>query len=199
MKLEKTDIEVLKLMVKDIKKEYSIKQLAEQLGKTYVKVYNSIQRLGKKCVITKKVMGKSHYCNIDCKNNLDIVCFIEAQKARIFLSKNKSIAVFVDSINEKILSPDYVLVVFGSYADGKSTKNSDLDIALIIGDKSKAERVINAVARISPLKVHALEFTYNDLIEMLKAKEMNVGKEIAANHVILHGCEQFYECIRLAQ
>ena len=58
---------------------------------------------------------------------------------------------------------------------------------------------MNSISRISSLKLHALEFTYHDLGEMLKAKELTVGKELVKNHLIIHGCEPFYETIRLAQ
>lgn len=199
MKLEKTDMEILAFMVRDVSREHSIKQLADLLKRPYVKVHDSIQRLLKKNILQKKVMGKSHYCRIDRKNNMDIVCFAEAQRAREFLAGRKAIRILMDNIREKLALPDHSLVIFGSFAKNMPAKNSDLDIAAITPETEKAGRTMDAVARITPIKIHPIIFSYNDFIEMLKSKELTVGKEIAKNHIIIHGCEQFYECLRLAE
>ena len=201
LKLEKTDLEVLAFMVEDVSKEHSIKELAEILKRPYVKVHASIKRLAKKGIITEKILGKAHYCALDYKNNTDVACFVEAQKAKDFASKNKPIKIFLENIKEKLSFPDYTLAIFGSVAKGRSKKNSDLDLAVITTKQNlqKTERAISAVARITSIKIHAIEFTYTDFIEMLKSKELTVGKEILKNHIIIHGCDQFYRCIMLSQ
>ena len=98
-------------------------------------------------------------------------------------------------------SPDYSLVLFGSYAKGKADKHSDLDIAIItpIENKEKAESIMNSIKRTTSLNLHPLEFTYKDFIEMLSSKENNVGKEIVKNNIIFKGYEQFYECLGLTE
>ena len=201
LKLEKTDMEILVHMVKDMSKEYSIKELADQLKRPYVKVHSSIQRLQKKNLIKKRILGKSHYCRFDYKNNLDVACFVEAQRARDFTNKNKPIKIFLENIKEKLLFPNYSLVIFGSFAKNKQTKNSDLDLVIITSKQNleKAERTPNALARTSNISIHSVEFIWVDFIKMLLSKELTVAKEIVKNHIIIHGCEQFYECIRLSE
>lgn len=198
-KLEKTDTEILAFMVRDIATEHSIKQLADLLKRPYVKVHSSVQRLLKKSILKKEVKGKSHYCRIDYKNNLDIVCFAEAQRTREFLDKRKAIRILMDNLREKIALPDYSLAIFGSFAKDTHAKSSDLDIAAITSETEKAERTMNAIARTATFKIHPIAFSYNDFIEMLRSKELTVGKEIAKNHILIHGYEQFYECLRLAE
>lgn len=199
MKLEKTDLEVLAHMVRDVREEYSIKQLADRLKKPYVKVHSSIRRLTQKNIIQKRIMGKSHYCRIDYKNNLDIVCFIEAQRTRRFLAEKKAVRILIENIRENLDLPDYTLLIFGSFAKNTQTRDSDIDMAIIAPEAGKAERVMSSIARTSQLAVHSVEFTYDDFIEMLKEKVLSVGKEIARNHIIIHGCEQFYECMGSAE
>lgn len=201
MQLEKTDFEVLSFLISNMHEEYSIKELAEKLKRPYVKIHNSIKRLSTKGIIKEEVKGRSHYCSINYKYNPDIVCFINAQMAREFLIKNKKISLIVTEITNSIKSPNYSLAIFGSYAKGNPDKNSDVDIAIITPaeNKEEAERTINHTKKFSPLKIHSLELTYKNFIDMLKSKEWNVGKEISKNHIIFKGCEQFYECIRLAE
>ena len=199
--LEKTDIEVLAFLIKNNDREYSIKEIAEKLKKTYVKAHNSVRRLSNNKVLQVKVMGKSHYCSIDFKNNLDIVCFVNSLMAKSFLDKHKKIKIIISNIQESIKLPDYMLLIFGSYAKGDESKTSDLDIAVMTSkeNKEKIERAINSMKRLASLELHSLEFTYDEFIGMLKAKDNNVGKEIIKNSIIFSGCEQYYNCLELSR
>jgi len=201
IQLEKTDFEVLSFLIRNMDEEYSIKELAEKLKRPYVKAHNSIKRLSKKEIVREEVKGKSHYCSIDYEHNMDVVCFINAQRAKEFLAKHKKISLIVAQITSSMKQPDYSLVIFGSYAKGNPDKHSDVDIALITpqDDQEEAERTMNFVKKFSPVKTHHLELTYKNLIDMIKSKEWNVGKEIAKSHIVFKGCEQFYECIRLGK
>lgn len=201
IQLEKTDYEVLSLLIENINKEYSIKELADKLKRPYVKIHSSIKRLVRQGIISELVKGKSHYCSVNYKKNIDVVCFIDSQKAKEFLRKNKKINIVISEIINSIKFPNYSLVLFGSYAKGNADKHSDVDIAIITSDENKEEieRVINAIKRLSSLEIHSVGFTYKNFIEMLKSNEMNVGKEIVKSHIIIKGCEQFYDCMELAE
>lgn len=201
IQLEKTDFEVLKFLIENLNKDFSIKEIAEKLKKPYVKVHSSVNRLSDKKIIREEIKGRSHYCSIDYKNNIDVVCFINSQKAKEFLLKHKKIKMIIEEIISAMKIPNYTMLIFGSYAKRTADKHSDLDIALITSgeDKEEVERVINSKKRLSVIDIHALEFSYKEFIEMLKSKEMNVGKEVVKNHIIFKGCEQFYETLRLTE
>lgn len=201
MQLEKTDFEVLNFLIKNINEEYSIKEISEKIKRPYVKIHKSIKRLSNKKIIREIVKGKSHYCSIYYKENIDIVCFINSQRTKEILEKNKKIKLIVLDIFNSIKFSDYTLIIFGSYAKGTADKHSDLDVAIITSaeNKEEAERVMNSIKKLSSIEIHSLEITYKNFIEMLKSKDGNVGKEIVKDHIILKGCENFYECIRLAE
>jgi len=201
LKLEKTDFEILDFMARNLEAEHSIKEISEILKRPYVKIHKSIKRLEAKKIINIEIKGKSHYCLLDYGNNLDVLCFICSQRARNFLEKNKKIKTFILEVKEKAGLPDYIFLIFGSFAKGNADKNSDLDIAIIssLDNKEAFERLINSLKRIYPIKIHSLEFDYKEFIEMLKAKENNVGKEIIKNNIIFSGAEQFYNCLLMAK
>ena len=201
LQLEKTDFEVLGFLIENLDKEFSIKEIADRLKRPYVKIHSSIKRLKDKKILKEEIKGKSHYCSIDYKNNIDVICFINSQKAKDFLQKNKKIRLIIEDIIINIKIPNYTLLLFGSYAKSSPDKHSDLDVAVITSneDKEEIERVINSVKRLSSLDIHHLEFSYKEFIEMLKSKEMNVGKEIVKNQIIFSGCEQFYNCLGLSE
>ena len=201
IQLEKTDFEVLSFLNKNIKEEYSIKEIAEKIKRPYVKIHNSIKRLANKKIIKEIIKGKSHYCSVDYKENIDVICFVNSQKTREVLEKNKKIKIIIQDIFNSIKFPDYTLIIFGSYAKGTSDKHSDLDMAIITSaeNKEEAEQVMNSIKKLSSIEIHSLEITYKSFVEMLSSKDGNVGKEIVKNHIVLKGCEQFYECMRLAE
>ena len=120
---------------------------------------------------------------------------------RRFLKSNKKIKLIVDEITRSVKTPNYSLVLFGSYAKGTADKHSDLDIAIITSseDKEEAERAINTIKRLSSIEIHSIEFTFKNFIEMLISKENNVGKEIIKNPIIIKGAEQFHESINLSK
>ena len=74
----------------------------------------------------------------------------------------------------------------------------------------KTKNFITGVLNNFKLFYGNVEFSYDDSEEvyealkqyaskeMLKSKEMNVGKEIVKNPIIFKGCEQFYDCLRLS-
>lgn len=200
LKLEKTDFEVLGFLIEDLNKDFSIKEIADTLRRPYVKVHSSIKRLKDKKIVKEEVKGKSHYCSVDYKNNIEVVCFVSSLRAKEFLGKNKQVKLIIENIIEGIKSPDYILLLFGSFAKGVAGNHSDLDIALITSNEDKeVGRVVNSVKRLSSLEIHSLEFTYKELMEMLVSKGMNIGKEIVKRHIIFKGCEQFYNCLVLSE
>ncbi|MCX6707429.1 MAG: nucleotidyltransferase domain-containing protein, partial [Candidatus Woesearchaeota archaeon] len=83
---------------------------------------------------------------------------------------------------------------FGSYAKGTQTKQSDMDLCVITDNeetKQKAEQIIRNV----PFNIHFLCFTTKEFINMLSTTELNVGKEIVKDNIILKGAEGFYEMV----
>ncbi len=95
----------------------------------------------------------------------------------------------------------YSLVIFGSYASGKQTKESDLDIAVIIQDKNYEDNLKiakNTAIRKSILNLDIHIMTSGELLEMLVNKEPNLGKEIARKHRAIHNINIFYKIIRRA-
>jgi len=88
--------------------------------------------------------------------------------------------------------------LFGSYAKGTATKQSDIDLLFIVSnikDKILRESIERESAsyqyshniKISPLITDIEEFK-----KMIKSKELNVGKEIKEYGISLYGHEVFW-------
>ena len=102
------------------------------------------------------------------------------------------------AINE--ISP-FLIIVTGSYAKGKETKKSDLDLVIIIPDNQDVLQIQKLVENITLLfipKIHLYVFKRKDFLEMLTDKNENYGKEIFRYHYILKNAQTYYEILKEA-
>lgn len=92
----------------------------------------------------------------------------------------------------------FSLVLFGSYAKKQESKNSDIDIAIILENEKKINQI---EARVESLKLKSIPqldihlILIKDFEEMLNSEEENLGKEIARNHLVYSNTGIFYKII----
>ena len=102
----------------------------------------------------------------------------------------------IDLVKEELSGIDFVsLVIFGSYAEGKQTEKSDLDLALFVNsaeDKRNCELSLKSdeLKALTPLDAHVIP--REEMLQMLKDKQENLGKQIARKHFALHNPMIFY-------
>jgi DNA-binding HxlR family transcriptional regulator len=85
---------------------------------------------------------------------------------------------------------DYAFLVTGSYASGKQTERSDIDVIILIGDTARPKRVYAELSHCCELNVppvHLYVFRYGEFVKMLCDREGNYGKEAAKNSLVLAG------------
>jgi len=95
---------------------------------------------------------------------------------------------------DKIPALGYVFIITGSYARGKQTEKSDIDVAVLIDDNAEPKKVyaeLSFYCELSIPKIHLYVFRNREFTEMLFSKEENYGKEISRNNLLLAG-GQFY-------
>jgi len=101
--------------------------------------------------------------------------FYEKQKVFSFLKRD-------------IPEGDYCLLLFGSRAKGGGRKESDADFCVI----GKASIPFKNFEILSGIEANPLYLTPEEYREMLDESSHTVAKEIAKNHIILHGEELFW-------
>ena len=93
------------------------------------------------------------------------------------------------------------IILFGSYAKGTATKQSDIDLLFIISDikdknlRESIERESASYQYSYNLKVSPLITNIEEFKKMLKDKELNVGKETKEYGISLYGHEIFWRII----
>ena len=193
--LTKNQSEILMLYRKDIFLSKTIREISIMLNKSYPKVFEAIKSLEKENIISIRKAGKSSICEINPnERTIGLLSIIESE----LLSERKDLPLKnINKIANKIKNPFYILIICGSYAEGKQKSTSDLDIAIIIPDSEDKKNYTIALKEgelIIP-EVHGYVFNKEEFHQMLINEEFNYGKELVKKHIIYYGAEQYYKIL----
>ena len=196
--LTSTQEQILSFLISHPEEQNTIRGIAKRLNKSYTLVYNNIAKLEKSEIVTKESVPPSKITKINEFAPVDILVDVELRRKREFLKKYPWIQVMLNDVLSNSRNLFFVLMVFGSYAKEKQTKNSDLDLLIIVQDKKDAKEIDNAVSRAyTKIKKGVNLIDADDFKEMIKnTNELNIGNEAKKHHIILYGAEIYYELIR---
>ena len=180
---------IINYLGKHLRKSFTMHELSKLVNIPYASFYRTVQNMGD--LLDVLVVGKSK--TVSLKTNNPVV------KAHLTVSSDEERKEFLQkqSIIKKIaaeLDVNDVVVLFGSYAKGKETEKSDIDLLIINKDGKKSlsfsKYEVLFKKKINPLFVTAKEFK-----KMLQDKEENVGKQALKSHIILNNPEWFWELV----
>lgn len=192
--LIKNELFLLKPFIKEPWREFTlteIKKITKNTSHHYV--FESLKRFTQLSIITEKRRGNTNIYAIN-PNNHDLHYLISIE----YLLKEQRKDIPYKNLKQiKIKNPFYILLIGGSYAEGKQKPTSDLDIAIIIPnseDKKKYQIVLKEGELMIP-EIHGYIFTVEEFNQMLVNEEFNYGKELARKHIIYYGAEQYYKIL----
>ncbi len=184
-------LHILKLLIENQDKTYSMRQIALQRKINYKSAYINLKLLAKEGVINLQKLGNTTICSFNQTWNPSV---LKVEYARLQeLLKNKNFLIIYNRLAK--VNSQFILILFGSYAKGQETKNSDIDFLLITNEPKPIEREIHLI----PLKIHMTHITYENLRSMLKSKEFTVVSEAIKKNILLFGAEDYYRMIKNAR
>ena len=173
------------------KEPTSIMQVSGSTAIDYKNTYNIINELAP-AIISREKIGNTNLIRLNPVPNQDIYS-VEQKRTQEFLEKNPKLNV-IKSYIEEINYPFMIVLIFGSFAKGKNTSSSDIDICVISDNKKKIKELWEMLNLLS-LKLEIQEFTTKEFISMIEKKQNNLGNEIIKNNIILYGIENYYNLI----
>lgn len=187
------EVVIVKHLIENKNDELNIRTIAKGMGMDYKNAYSIVKRLEKQSLVKLESFGQSN--RVKLVPQMHPLIFEAEYDRREELLKDKNIKVMLNDLKKALKSRCYVLLAFGSYAKKTHTKNSDIDLMLIVpdGKEESSEKETNRITRSLPLPIHLLVFSETQFSEMINAKESNVGKEALKNNIILYGIEMYYE------
>jgi predicted nucleotidyltransferase len=195
--------EIVRLYEGNIRAEYSINEIARKLGrKGYGFVYDKVMSMVDAEVLKKREVGSSVLCSLNLSeySTMLLLCQIEGKKAKEVYSRSKLLKSVLSRLIEESRQTNTVhcVVVFGSYAKGTAKEWSDVDLLVVVEDvkKETVSRVANTLSLAHAVELNPVVMDRKLFQGMLTSKDVNVGKEVLGHHVVIYGCERFFEYVR---
>ncbi|MBU0907374.1 MAG: nucleotidyltransferase domain-containing protein [Nanoarchaeota archaeon] len=196
--LTEKQLKIFEPLTRNILKEYTIKEIKESCGeKSNNALALALKKFKEENLIKERRVGRSLLFTLNIDNELvfNYIQLINTKKIP------KSAFRAIERIKEDVEKHTsfFTIVVFGSYAIGKQTKDSDLDVAVLIEEENK-RKVIESALKSSelktPLQIHGHVISKDEFLEMLKVDEENLGKQIARKHLSIYNSHIFYSLLK---
>jgi predicted nucleotidyltransferase len=191
--LTESEMEIVNVFRKDLFGSYTMRELMKRTGRsTYTWTFNTVRKLRKMGILKIETKGKSSICRIDLDNRLAVIYLslldeLEAHSRKI---------PHLDELIYEVPVP-FTLLVGGSYAEGKASTRSDLDICVLVDDFADTKKISNMLEnKLMIPRLHPFVFRKSEFLEMLLNKEANYGKLLFRKHLIAFGAENYYLIIR---
>ena len=168
----------------------TIREISKNIHADYRITHTAVQRLLTKKILLAQTVGSSSLCRLN-PAYYGVEIYLAENKRKEEILKNSTIKQLYKELLAKIDTSLFILLLFGSYALGAQTKNSDIDLMFITNDQTFEEKV-STILSLLPLKTHALVFTEEEFIRMKDAKKPTVIQEAIEKNIILYGIENFY-------
>lgn len=167
-------VNVLIPFLSDYRDKKSVSKIARESGVPQQTVSRILNFLSNDGLINYSMDGRNKLFYFSGEEKVKmIINILENQMALNFLLKNKKIAVVINDF----LKEGSGVILFGSYASGKSDKKSDLDL-VVFGCKN-----IDEISDRYSMKINVHSVSFSDFRKELKSKNP-LSLEILKNHII---------------
>lgn len=183
------NLKIVNFLGKNIGKSFTMHKLSNLINLPYASLYRALQQM--KDILEIEVIGNAKTVRLRTNNRI--------VKAHLTVSSDEERKEFLEKhpILRKIaneLDTNDVVVLFGSYAKGKETEKSDIDL-LIVNKKGNKSLSFYKYELLFKKKINPIFVTRKEFKDMLKDKEENVGKQALKTHIVLNNPENFWECV----
>lgn len=192
----KKELLLLRPFIKEPWKQFTLREIKEiSQNRSHHYVYEAMEKFIIKGIIKKEKRGNTgiYSLNADSKD-ASYLAFVEGiiKEERADLPEKA-----IEQVKDKMPSPYYILLIAGSYAEGKQKSSSDLDIAVIIpnNEAKKPYEIALKEGELTIPAIHGFVFRESEFYSMLIEKGYNFGKECSKKHIIIHGAEPYYEIL----
>ncbi len=186
--INQTTLKILGLYSTDYAKSMHLRAIARETGVDVKAVQLQLKRLEKMNILSSVLKGRNKEHRLNLSNSLAKYYMVMAETFACigYLRRNFLIKKIVDEIANKI---DGVIVLFGSFAKGQATKDSDVDI-FVISEKKPNRLVIEEAGSLVARVISMKSMSRNQFMRGLADKDPLVN-EIISNHITLKGMDEF--------
>ena len=178
------NLEVFSLYRSNYFNQFHIREMAKIIKKSHVGLLPNLKKLEDEKILFSKQVGKSKVYSLNLDNNQtkELILLSEKKKTLEMLNKEFFIKKIYDKYTQSSLNG--CLILFGSYASGTSTKESDIDLFHIGEINDNEKRIIKDLGETYDKEIHLTIMSLKEFREQLRKQNILI-KEIIKNHIIL--------------
>ncbi len=182
-------LKIVNYLGKHLGKNFTLHQLSKLISIPYASFHRTVQQMSD--FLTLEAIGKSKIMGLNRTNPILKAHLIISsdEEGKEFFQKNPIIKKIAGELDTKD-----ILLLFGSYAKGKETEKSDIDL-LIINKDGKKSLSFSKYEILFKKKINPIFITTTEFKKMLKDKDENLGKQALKNHIILNNPEWFWKLV----
>lgn len=186
-------LEILALYLSDYAARLHVRAISRLLGRNHRTVSLALKRLEKQGIMKHEDVGKNkqYFLNLDNVLTRDCLRNAESLKTMGFLEKHFAIKKLLTELSPRLRTTPVLL--FGSYAKGEETKESDIDL-LMLKDENEGKMLkdITEFAARHRITIQVQKTTQEQFELALREKDPLVV-EIMKHHLILNNAELFID------
>ncbi len=184
-KINNMILEIIGLYRYNYLNQFHIRAMANLIKKSHVTLLPYLKNLEKDKILLVKEMGKNKVYSMNFENNQvrEFLSLSEKKRTLDFLNKE----FFIKKIYEEITNLDLngCFVLFGSYASGLHTNESDVDLLHIGEIKESEKKKIKEFGKAYKKEIHLVSIAPKKFREQL-LKQNSLIKEVIDNNIILN-------------
>lgn len=187
--LKETELKILSSFFPE-GKEITLKRVMERSGLSYEPVHRVVNSLTEKKIISSKKFGKTLVYSLNSeKEEVKTVFFFYAkEKLKGFSKNHRTIFNALSKVNGENID---FLAIFGSYAKGIQTKDSDVDIICVSSNKTEDEKDIKSLKYETNLDFAPVVMPKKEFKKIKKENEV-FWNDLVRFGIIFKGYELFY-------
>ena len=186
--INRTTLLIMAQYRNDYSKAFHLRELSRNVGVDITAVRAQVMRLETTNLLIKKAKGRNLEYSLNLGNIVTryYLNLAEIYSAAIFLERHFVIKKIVEEIWD---ITDSSIILFGSFASGRETNKSDIDL-FIMADRAFDEKKIIEIEGITGKKINAKVSKRRSIWNGLRKKDPLI-LEIASNHITLKNSEDF--------
>jgi len=186
-----TKIRIINTLDKN-KKGVHIRELARLVKTSYNNTVRNIQILEQENAIKKE--KDANLIKIKLKNYPLTMAYLKQAHTENFLALPQKISNAITEFLNELKEKPLIALIFGSYAKGNFTKESDIDLLLVFQEikQKDIENTAKMISTRTNTKISPVYVNYGEFEKNFLNKEHEFSNEIRNNIIIITGIEQYY-------
>ncbi|MGI0046278.1 MAG: nucleotidyltransferase domain-containing protein [Nitrosotalea sp.] len=190
--ITQTTLKILNQYDDNYKKSLHLREIARKTKMDVKTIQLQLKKLEKINVLSSAIRGKNkeYVLNLDNVITKYYLIMGEIFSAIVYIQQNFLIKKIMTELESKV---DGTLILFGSFAKGGYTKESDVDLFFI--SKKKIEKnIVHKITNLVGRDINIKSIDETKFLSGLRNKDPLVS-EVVSNHIVLKGADKFCDML----